>query len=81
MTRIEPTNKCNLLKLDCEGSEFPIIKSMNIDLSNHFENIIYEPTYDSYDINGLNNYLKSIGYTVEAKSSLYHAFKSDHKNL
>ncbi|PKP35261.1 MAG: hypothetical protein CVU00_03110 [Bacteroidetes bacterium HGW-Bacteroidetes-17] len=68
-------NKCDLLKLDCEGAEFPIIKSLNLDLSKKFEHIIYEPTYDSYDINELNNYIKSLEYKIEPQQSLYHAFK------
>lgn len=68
-------NKCDLLKLDCEGAEFPIIKSLNLDLSKKFEHIIYEPTYDSYDINELNNYIKSLEYKIEPQQSLYHAYK------
>lgn len=67
--------KCDLLKLDCEGAEFPIIKSLDINLSKHFEHVIYEPTYDSYDINELNQYLKSIEYKIEPQQSLYHAYK------
>jgi len=68
-------NKCDLLKLDCEGAEFPIIKSLNLNLSKKFGHIIYEPTYDSYDINELNNYIKTLEYKIEPQQSLYHAYK------
>ena len=70
-----PKLKCNLLKLDCEGAEFPIIKSLHLNLSNKFKCLIYEPTYDSYDIDELNEYLKKLGYEVSLKQSLYLACK------
>ncbi len=71
---IEPNKKCNLLKLDCEGAEYPIIKSMTSSYKKNFEHVIYEPTYDSYNIDDLNNHFKAIGYKVKAQQSLYHAF-------
>lgn len=74
LTLIYPRKVCNLLKLDCEGAEYPIIKSMTMEHQKNFEHIIYEPTYNSYSIDELNDYLKIIGYRVEAVQSLYHAF-------
>ena len=66
---------CNLIKLDCEGAEYPIIQSMNSAHHHRFEHLIYEPTYDSYNISELNDHLKKIGYKVITKDSLYLAIK------
>lgn len=71
LSMIKPDSKCDLLKLDCEGAEYPIIKSLTIEQSKNFEKIIYEPTYDSYDILALNEHLKIVGYEVKTKQSLY----------
>ncbi len=72
----KPKLRCDLLKLDCEGAEYPIIKSLNTNLSNQFKCLIYEPTYDSYNIDELNEYLKRFTYEVSKKQSLYLACKS-----
>ncbi len=71
---IDTNSKCNLLKLDCEGAEYPIIKSLTSKQMENFEHVIYEPTYDSYDIGELNNHFKKIGYKVKTQQSLYHAY-------
>lgn len=62
---------CNLLKLDCEGAEYPIVKSINFELNKYFPKIIYEPTYDSYNIEELNKSLVQKGYKVVPKQNLY----------
>ena len=62
---------CDLLKLDCEGAEYPILKSIDAISIKHFPQIIYEPTYDSYDIDELNKSLKEKGYQVNVRQSLY----------
>ena len=76
LENIRDHSKCDLLKLDCEGAEFSIIKSINMNSSKYFEHIIYEPTYNSYDIKDLHNHLKKLAYNVETQHSLYHAYKS-----
>ena len=65
-----------IVKLDYEGAEFSIIKSIDMNSSKYFEHIVYEPTYYSYDIKDINNHLKKLAYNVETQQSLYHAYKS-----
>lgn len=68
---LDDNRDCELLKLDCEGSEYNIIKSMDSKIAKSIQNIIYEPTYEEYDIENLNEYLRSIGYSVKVFQSLY----------
>lgn len=68
---LDDNRDCELLKLDCEGSEYNIIKSMDSKIAKSIQNIIYEPTYEEYDIENLNEYLRSIGYTVKVFQNLY----------
>lgn len=56
---------CDLLKLDCEGAEYEIIKSMDRELAAKIRNIVYEATVDRYDPKELNSHLEQIGYKVE----------------
>jgi FkbM family methyltransferase len=59
------TGKCDLLKLDCEGAEFEIIKSITREIAPKIRHIVYEATVDRYDPKELNDHLSSVGYTVE----------------
>ena len=62
---------CNLLKLDCEGAEFEIIRSIREDMAARIENILFEPTPSLYDVNELLEHLENIGYRVGRHKSLY----------
>lgn len=59
--------KCDLLKLDCEGSEFKIIQNSPKELFKKIDNIFLE--YHDWAGNGnskkLKAYLESIGYKVQ----------------
>lgn len=59
--------KCNLLKLDCEGSEFKIIYSTPKEIFKKIDHIILE--YHDWTANQssdqLKNYLENLGYRVK----------------
>ena len=61
---------CDVLKLDCEGAEYPILKSFTKATANKIHNIIYEPTYSQYSVDELNLYLKELGYTIRSQHGL-----------
>lgn len=54
--------KCHLLKMDCEGAEFQILKSLTHEISKKIESIIIEPTTKLYPIGELYEILESLGY-------------------
>ncbi|HEY1054919.1 MAG TPA: FkbM family methyltransferase [Emticicia sp.] len=55
----------DLLKMDCEGAEFEIIKSITPELAKRIDIIIFESTESIYHIDELTSHLKGIGFTVE----------------
>ncbi|MBW2742194.1 MAG: FkbM family methyltransferase [Deltaproteobacteria bacterium] len=61
---------CDLLKLDCEGAEYPILKSFTKEIATKIRNIIYEPTYSQYSVEELNLYLKELGYNIKGQHGL-----------
>jgi FkbM family methyltransferase len=72
---LQPLNgkPCDLLKLDCEGAEYEIMKSITHEIAPQIKLIIFESTPSLYDIHELINHLKMIGYTVRNTKGLYHA--------
>jgi FkbM family methyltransferase len=63
--------KCNLLKLDCEGAEYEIIKSIDQELSAMIDKIIFEPSRLLYDLEELNQHLLKLGFIVEDRGICY----------
>lgn len=70
---------CDLIKLDCEGAEYEILKSLTPETAARIKRIIYEPTPSIYDPSELNDYLASLGYHFqeETKHGLYIGFHQD----
>jgi FkbM family methyltransferase len=64
-------SECDLLKLDCEGAEYEILKSINPDLARKIKTVIYEPTYKLYSVNELNSYLETLGYQIRKRRQLF----------
>jgi FkbM family methyltransferase len=61
----------NLLKLDCEGAEYEILKRINSDMAKSIEKIVFEPTPSAYDVNELIDHLSNVGYQVERIKGMY----------
>lgn len=55
---------CDLLKIDCEGSEEGILRGLTPDQARQIGAIVYEPDWGSYSVNSLNDWLSSLGFTV-----------------
>lgn len=64
---------CDLLKLDCEGAEEPIIRSLTRDVAPSFPRIVFEATHQVYDPNSLKTCLDRLGYEVTSSKGLYWA--------
>ena len=61
---------CDVLKLDCEGAEYPILKSFTQRIADNVKVIIYEPTYSQYSVEELNCHLTKLGYNIKNQHGL-----------
>lgn len=57
-------SRCDFLKMDCEGAEGEIIKSLDTDLAASIDKIIFEPTPTVYDFEEIKNHLRSLGFSI-----------------
>lgn len=62
-----PNNHIHLIKLDCEGAEFEIIKAIDKDLASGIEFILFESTESVYNLNELIDHLTFLGFDIEFK--------------
>lgn len=70
-------NRISLLKMDCEGCEYAVLRNLPADILNRIDNIILE--YHNH-IQDLPKILKRVGFTVEYKNEptgLIKAFKNN----
>jgi FkbM family methyltransferase len=71
-----PGGRCDLLKLDCEGAEEEIIRSLTPELARRVERIIYEASPALYDTAELNSFLSGLGYLVSGTSPIFYASRA-----
>ena len=66
---------CDLMKIDVEGAELEIIKSISPEISKRIENILIETTPSLYDVKGLIQHLEDIGYRVFKQRGMFLAIR------
>jgi FkbM family methyltransferase len=57
-----PFRHCDLLKVDCEGAEEAIFRSLTPDVARRIGVIVYEPEWGLYSVENLNSWLESFGF-------------------
>lgn len=75
LLRLLDGKSCDLLKLDCEGAEYEIIKSISSETAQRFERILFEATPSLYDVEELTQHLENVGYRIERHKGLHMAVK------
>jgi len=60
-----PNARCDLMKVDCEGAEESIFRSLSADTAARIGIIIYEPD-NGYLADELNEWLNTLGFTVSS---------------
>lgn len=66
----EESGGSTLLKVDCEGCEYPLLSSLTVELADRISCIVFEPERSLYDLNVLIRKLESIGFTISRSSGL-----------
>lgn len=64
-----PQSRIDLIKMDCEGAEYEIIKALDAGLVSAIEIILFESTESVYDLSELLDHLRSIGFSIEFKEN------------
>lgn len=59
------SGRIHLMKMDCEGAEYEIIKAINQELASKIEIILFESTESVYDLSELTDHLKNLGFELE----------------
>lgn len=58
-------DRIHLIKMDCEGAEYEIIKGIDAQLASKIEIILFESTESVYSLNKLTDHLKALGFEIE----------------
>jgi FkbM family methyltransferase len=70
MADFDSTDSNTLLKIDCEGCEFPLLSSLTQEVANRISCIIFEPENSLYDLDILLQKLAGFGYKITKSSNL-----------
>lgn len=70
-----PGETCDLLKIDCEGAEEQIIRSLTPEMAKRIKAIVYEPEWGLYSVDSLNAWLKTLGYRIERSPDTVFAYR------
>lgn len=62
--------KCHLLKMDCEGAEYEIIKNIDRELAASIEKIVFESTPTAYNVDELTEHLENVGFKMLDRDGL-----------
>lgn len=76
LAMLGPENTCDLLKIDCEGCEYPLLTSLTQEIADRIGCIIFEPENGLYDVGQLNQKLVSLGFKLSRFSNLVVAAKA-----
>src|SRR5262249_14473144 len=68
--RMLPGGMCHLMKLDCEGAEYGIIRSMDLAMAARVHCVLFESSARLYNVEELDAHLKSLGYMLERRHGL-----------
>jgi FkbM family methyltransferase len=72
-----PRGICDLLKIDCEGAEGPLLRSLSLETARYITSIAYEPDWGHYSVDDLNSYLEQCGYAIVKKGGTVFAFQEN----
>jgi FkbM family methyltransferase len=70
LAMLQPESTCDVLKIDCEGCEYPILSTLTPEVANRIGCIIFEPEPSLYELEELKNKLKSLGFRVHGFGNL-----------
>lgn len=59
-----------LLKVDCEGCEYPLLSTLTQELADRISCIVFEPERSLYDLDTLVGRLRGLGFTISYHSNL-----------
>jgi len=65
-----------LLKIDCEGCEYPLLSNLTVEMANRISCIVFEPERSLYDLSALIQRLVFLGFTISNHTNLVVASKS-----
>jgi FkbM family methyltransferase len=65
-----PDGHCDLLKLDCEGAEYSILRSLTPELAERISHIAFEASGQLYNVQELQSYVRGLGYHIELRHGL-----------
>ena len=68
--RLFPNNRCDLMKLDCEGAEYDILRGIDATLAGRIGCIVFEASGHLYNIDELHEHLRSLDYLLEERHGL-----------
>ena len=71
-----PDGTCDLLKIDCEGAEDGILRSLTAREAERVAAIVYEPEGRLYSVDSLNEFLKQLGFSIQRTAGTILASRS-----
>ncbi len=73
-----PSGVCDLLKLDCEGAEDAILRSLTPEAARRVRYLVYEPEERVYPVAALNEHLRTLGFQITREHGLFFGHQCNH---